>query len=560
MHAASAAPALDACLPPAECRRLRAHTLVLLLPVLAGLFIGLAHPIQDLNEGLYARIPQEMLASGHWIVPTLDGVPYLEKPPLMYWVTAVAFGMFGANEWSARAAPVLGMILAIAAISRFARRELGDDAAALAVAMFATTPLAIVLGRTLIFDALYTGLTAWSLALLSEFLASGERRALRRSYACLALAILTKGLAAGAIYAAVALVHAFPSGRIGARLRALLDPLALAIFLAIAAPWHIVAAIEEPGFAWFYFVNEHVLRFLGTRVPHDYHVAPWWYYLPRVVAYTFPWSVLALIACRVPHAGSRTAVRFLWAWLLVPLAIFSAAGEKGEYYLFIATPALALLLARHAVALGGRRVLAWLPAALLALLAAARWIWHDYAPYRLPPHAHALLLAGAALACASLVLLLRRRLVPGILALAATGCCAAALLSAFLSANADLKSAHGIARVLEQRREAPVYVYRDFETASSLPYYLAAPVRIVDARSSDLWYGITLHPDARRFPTLADFERIALREPVWLVVQRRRWRTFAASPLSPLFAVRERIGSYVLLQSIPDAAAARSSH
>ena len=117
-----------------------------LISVFACLLLGLSHPLQDLNEGLYARIPQEMLQSGHWIVPTVNGVPYLEKPPLMYWLTAAAYAMFGANEWTARSAPVVGAALLLAAVYWFARRHLRGNTPLLATVMLTSTPLMIVLG------------------------------------------------------------------------------------------------------------------------------------------------------------------------------------------------------------------------------------------------------------------------------------------------------------------------------------------------------------------------------------------------------------------------------
>jgi 4-amino-4-deoxy-L-arabinose transferase-like glycosyltransferase len=365
-------------------RRDIARDAVLLLPLFLGLFVGIWHPIQNLNEGLYARIPQEMLAGGNWIVPTLNGLPYLEKPPLMYWLTAAAYAVFGVHEWSARCAPVLGMGLAIGAIWRYARAAFSRDTALYAGWIFATLPIAIVLGRTLLFDALFTGLLAWALVLLHEhWREPRSRRVLQCSYACLALAVLTKGLGALVIYAGIALAYALSCGPRRARqqLRSLVEPSALATILIIAVPWHVAAALQEPGFAWFYFINEHVLRLIGTRVPHDYHTGPWWYYLPRMAAYTLPWILLALARPLrdAEHERKRDARMFLWWWLLVPLVVFSLAGEKGEYYTMIAMPALALLLAQHAMALK-RSALVLAPLGLIGALLWAQTLAPHMAP------------------------------------------------------------------------------------------------------------------------------------------------------------------------------------
>jgi 4-amino-4-deoxy-L-arabinose transferase-like glycosyltransferase len=371
-------------LPFGPLRRDIARDAALLLPLFLGLFVGIWHPIQNPNEGLYARIPQEMLAGGNWIVPTLNGLPYLEKPPLMYWLTAAAYAVFGVHEWSARCAPVLGMGLAIGAIWRYARAAFSRDTALYAGWIFATLPIAIVLGRTLLFDALFTGLLAWALVLLHEHSREPQsRRVVQWSYAFLALAVVTKGLGALVIYAGIALTYALSCGPRRARrqLRSLVEPSALATFLIIAVPWHVAAALQEPGFAWFYFINEHVLRLIGTRVPHDYHTGPWWYYLPRMAAYTLPWILLALARPLrdAEHERERDARMFLWWWLLVPLVVFSLAGEKGEYYTMIAMPALALLLAQHAMALK-RSALVLAPLGLIGALLWAQTLAPHMAP------------------------------------------------------------------------------------------------------------------------------------------------------------------------------------
>jgi len=136
------------------------------LAVLAALLCaGLAHPLQNLNEGLYARVAQEMLESRDWIVPTLDGVPYLEKPPLLYWIAAASFALFGPGEVAARAAPWLGAVLMLSATAWFAWRRYGARVTLLAALILASCPLYVGLARTLLFDGLFSGLLAWALVL-----------------------------------------------------------------------------------------------------------------------------------------------------------------------------------------------------------------------------------------------------------------------------------------------------------------------------------------------------------------------------------------------------------
>ena len=535
-----------------------ARDALLLLPLFLGLFVGIWHPIQDLNEGLYARIPQEMLAAGNWVIPTLNGVPYLEKPPLLYWITAGAYALFGVHEWTARCGSILGMALGIAAMWRYARAAFSRDTALYAVWIYATLPIAIVLGRTLLFDALFTGLLAWALVLLHEHWRDPRSTSvLRWSYACLALAVMTKGLAALAIYVGVALAYAWScrSRIAGQQLRLLLEPGALAAFVVIAAPWHVAAALQEPGFAWFYFINEHVMRLLGTRVPHDYHTGPWWYHLPRVAVYTLPWALLALV--RVPRDVERERTRdgrmFLWSWLLVPLAVFSLAGEKGEYYMMLGMPALALLLAQHAMALK-RTALLLVPLGLVgALVWAQTTLMPHIAPYRLPEHYTTLLFAACVMTVASIAAYVRGGRRTGLLAVGAAGFTVMALFSGFMAVNADFKSARNLAAQIALHPEAQVYLYEDYETVSSLPFYLNENVGVVNSRSSDLWFGMQLHPDPERFPDTASFAARAQRSDLWLIVNEKRLTDFRRSALAPLFATTGHSGRHVLLRSVPHA-------
>jgi 4-amino-4-deoxy-L-arabinose transferase-like glycosyltransferase len=538
--------------------RLQALTFMLrdllaLLPIVAGVFVGLGHPLQDLNEGIYARVPQEMLETGQWIIPMLDGVPYLEKPPLLYWLTAAAYATFGVSEWTARTGPVLGILLMLSAVYWFARRHLRGDTAILATCMTASTPIAIVLGRTVLFESLFAGFIAWSLVCVYEYWRDMQARHwIRWSYAFLALAVLTKGFAAIIFFAMLCLVFAASGGVSAAwrRIRALPEPLALGVFLAIMLPWHVLASVQQPGFAMFYIVNEHILRFVGLRVPYDYHTGPWWYYLPRLAAYTCPWLLVLLI--RTKSTASRgntdpTPGRFLWCWLLVPLVVFSLSEAKGEHYLLLMIPPLMLLLARRLSALRDRRALLLMPAISLVILLFVRI--RTFAPYHAPSDTGPLLGAAALLGCVAIAAFLARKHVVAVVATAAITLPVVLIFSGFFMANEELKSTKSLAQFIRSHGIAEVYLYRDFETLSSLPFYLDAPVGVVASASSDLMYGVYLKPDWHRFPTTAEFASAAARRPVWLVVERKRWWEFQHSPLVTQFIVQRDVGHHLLLVS-----------
>jgi 4-amino-4-deoxy-L-arabinose transferase-like glycosyltransferase len=524
-----------------------------------ALSVGLDHPILNLNEGLYARVAQEMLDGGSWIVPTLDGVPYLEKPPLLYWITALGFALFGVSNWSARIPSVLGALLMLGAIAFIAVRHLGRRAAVYAVAILASSPLFVAMERTLMFDTLFTGLLAAALVAMHEAMVS-ERPApwMRASAAFLGAAILAKGLAAPAFYLAIAGLAIALSSREERRRRlaAMADPWALAIFLAIAVPWHVMASMRQPRFAWFYFVNEHVMRFLGRRFPRDYHAGPPWYYLPRMIAYAFPWILLLLLPVARERIARAPLRGFLLAWVLVPLAIFSASSDKGDYYMIVGLPPLAVILAARLAALRAEQRFALVPAGWMAVLAGmGAWLLvRTPAPFHMPASAPLWLACGFAMCAASLGAVLLRRHAAAIAACAAMAVPLALVLSGFVSANAEAKSARDLAKAIERSGAASVYVYRDYEKFSALPFYLRHSVGVIGSRSKDLWFGLRLRPDARRFPAASGWQPALMRGGATMVVVATSYLAeFRRSPVARGLVPVGRFGEAWLFRSAPPA-------
>jgi 4-amino-4-deoxy-L-arabinose transferase-like glycosyltransferase len=533
---------------------LRAFPAVVLVVCCLSCLIGIHHPIQNVNEGVYARVAQAMLETRQWLVPTLNGVPYLEKPPLLYWVTAAAYALFGTSEAATRAAPIVGAGLVLTAAFWFARRRLSRDAAVWVAPIIASAPITIVMTRTLMFDMLFTGLFTWALLLLYEALQQPAKAYwLRASWAVLGLAVMTKGLAALALFGAIALAYlAFAPGPLVPRLRALLDPIAFALLLLVAAPWHIAASAAEPGFAWFYFVNEHLLRFVGRRFPADYHAGAWWYYLPRLVGYLFPWTMLlALMPFRrvVRAPAQREPTRFLWIAFLVPLLVFSCSRAKGNYYMLVAMPALALILADW-LARAPTRLLAIAPLSALVTLACAIRLGPEYlAPYRVPPEAFGAALACALLLVGSLAGYLTLRPVLGTLLCACATLPAIVVLDRSFNDNERLGSARSLAACV--RGEDEIYVYRQYEDLSALAVYLDRDVGVVASRSADLWYGARLRPQGGSFVSIADVAERARTGRVTLIVVDSDLGHFERSGLAPLFVVRARIGRDTVFESAP---------
>ena len=269
-----------------------------------------AIPITSPNEGLYAETAREMLETRDRIIPRANGVVYLEKPPLLYWASAWSMRLFGQNALGARFPSALAALATALVLAAAGRRFGPAGAGFFSGAAFATSLGVVIVARQVLFDSL---LTLWiAVALLAFWFGTdpGARRSPRSrllivvGYAALALAVLTKGLvglALPALTVAAYLVIARDAGR----WRAAWSPAGLAVFLALALPWHVAAAVAQKRFAWFYFVNEHWLRFLGRRQPADFHEDPIFSPALSLVLLALPWGVFLPAAIRSELAARR---------------------------------------------------------------------------------------------------------------------------------------------------------------------------------------------------------------------------------------------------------------
>ncbi|HJV49839.1 MAG TPA: glycosyltransferase family 39 protein [Noviherbaspirillum sp.] len=520
--------------------------------------------ILDNNEGLYAEIPREMLASHDWrlwVIPHLNGLPYMEKPPLLYWLTALSFALFGESEWAARLVPALSSLACVALLLSFGRAVRRPQAARLAALMFVSGVGVTAMSHVLMFDMLLTALLTAALMLAYRYLEEERAALLRWSYAFLALALLAKGFVAlilfGMVIAAFVLASVRSFSGLGRACAKWFDPFALLVFFAIAAPWHIAASLTEPIFPWFYFINEHVLRFLGQREPHDYYSGKWWYYLPRMAIYLFPWSFLlfgmAASRRRDERQESRALRRFLFAAWAMPLLFFSVSSAKANYYLVAVMPFAALHLALALENHGFLTPLArLLPGGLIAVLSivvllvlTARIGQADSAltVMGLPQHQFLqYFFSGVAFLAVAAALLAWRVARIGVLAYLLVPAWTAFGLMAVLHAMEPLVSTRLLASVLQgELRGWTVYLYRNFEEQSSLPFYLKHPVPVVDMHSNDLYWGNKLRANGIVIST--DQFRTAIKaRPVAIVVMKRQLQAFADTGLAVQFKGERRVG------------------
>jgi 4-amino-4-deoxy-L-arabinose transferase-like glycosyltransferase len=362
--------------------------------VAAAIFMGcMVSPpsLMDDVDSVQAQIARNMLQSGDWVTARLDGIAYLEKSPLKYWMIAVAYTVFGVHDWAARIPIALSTVLLCWVVARFGAWAFGRRAGMYAGLALATCVGLFLFTRILIPDAILT-LTI-TLALWGLLRALDEREARPGLWAmtmwgAMGTGLLLKGLiaavfpvAAGLLY--LGLTRQLWVGRTWRRLRPVGGIL---LFLGIAAPWHVLATLRNPpyldftmhsergsyrGFFWFYFFNEHILRFLNRRYPRDYNTVPralfWLFHL----LWLFPWSAYlpAVFKLEYRKPGRASQTRLLAAcWIGFILTFFTFSTTQ-EYYSMPCYPALALLLGSAMAS--GDGILRWGTKAIAVVATAA---------------------------------------------------------------------------------------------------------------------------------------------------------------------------------------------
>jgi len=361
--------------------------------------VGVISPprLVDDVDAVQAQIARNMLSSRDWVTARLDGVPYLEKSPLIYWMMAVSFRIFGVHDWAARLPLALSVILLCWVTYRFGRWAFGDDAGLYAGLVLPTCAGLFLFTRILIPDAMVTLTITGAILAWLRLLEPDELNLRKWSIVlgtCMGLGLLLKGLIAIVFPILAALVYMAITRQLFslAAWKRLHVFLAVAVALVIAVPWHVLATIRNPpyfafsmhagpgeyhGFFWFYFFNEHLLRFLNLRYPRDYNTVPrLWFWILNLV-WLFPWSVYLLATPKLSYRPATQAGRtrlMAVCWIAVVMVFFTFSTTQ-EYYSMPIYPALALLIG-SALAAGGRwirigsRALLVITAALFLVLAA----------------------------------------------------------------------------------------------------------------------------------------------------------------------------------------------
>lgn len=579
------------------------------LLLFAAVYVGsLFSPgLQDDADSTHAEAAREMYVTHDFVTLKINGNRYLEKAPLMYWVVALSYFFFGVNEFAAHLPVAVSMLLLVLLAMRWGRRAFGESAAVYGGLFMATTAGCFLFTRILIPES---SLSLFIAAAFYFFATALEDRVAWRwyaAYASMALAVLTKGLLVLVVVGGAAFLYISISSE-WRRWREFRLFTGLLLFLVIAAPWHILAGIRNPHFFWFYFVNEHFMRFLGKRIPKDYNKQTNSLYWTLHLVWLFPWSLYLPVALRRPVANwiarrkqtqpapaqplnfrSRTQLLCL-LWAGVTLVFFSFSTNQ-EYYTFPAYFPILLLIAERLSdeeEWGAKKWLVWTSGVLAllciasaAVLAAGLWSSRnlpfvpDIGTVLAKPNlqaetlsmGHMLDLTGESFAAlrlpailAAIVLLigpacafwLRQRGKQ----VAATWATAATMAVFLIAAHIALVrfdpflGSRSMAREIapELRPDDRVMIYGDQSFGSSLLFYLRRPIELVNGNTTSMWWGAT-YPDAPHI-FIDDQQLLQVwdsRQRVYLFVpQHERGKVEALLP-GPLHVASEVSGKVIFV-------------
>ena len=506
----------------------------------------------DPDEGRYAEIAREMVASGDWLTPRLNDLKYFEKPPLQYWATATAFTLFGEHHWTARLwsalTGFLGILFTVFAVGRLFNPVTG---------WIAGTVLASSLWWNLIghVNTLDMGVSAFlaaaifalCLAQRDEATPAESRRWQDGAWILLALATLSKGLIGIVLPAATVVIYALWQHDLGLVFR--IRPWrGLAILLLITAPWFIAVSLANPEFAWFFFVHEHFQRFL-TKVHDRYE--PMWYFIPVLLLGMLPWlsALWPGIKAGLGEDASKRfqPQRFLLVWSVLVFVFFSISDSKLPSYILPIFPALAALVAlclntpvssrltSNAVLAAGIGLVGLACTPLVVQRAASPEMaagYHQYLPW-LYAAAGVFLVGGV-----GAFFLARRRPLAAIMVLAATSFCGGQAILLGHDSFGAVKSAHDVAVAIRAQVSPNVTFYSVNTYQQSFQFYLGRTTTMV-AYEDELGFGIRQEPQ-KFIPDLARFAEVWRQTPAaWALMPPSTWTQLTAQGLPMQEVIRD---------------------
>jgi 4-amino-4-deoxy-L-arabinose transferase-like glycosyltransferase len=334
---------------PANSRRKLSILLPLFFAGVLYLFSTTNRGVIDYDEGYYAQPARHMVESNDWVTPYVNGVRFLEKPPLLYWLTAGSFKIFGINEFALRFPTALAVIALVWIVMLMVRRVAGDRAVFIAGLSTACSTGTYLFTRETLHDIWMVLFITLALYAFFEWYLD-PRHSLRSAllfYAALAGAVLCKSLIGAAFPIGIIIVFFLFSRELPEWRSFHLLP-GILLFIGLSVPWHWLAEIRNTGFLDFFFLSEQFLRFFGKREPPVLWSVPLLVFWALVLVWFFPWTAFLPAAFKFLRKSvdyrQRSLARLAIAWIIVILGFFSFT-DRLEHYAFPALPALSLLVA-----------------------------------------------------------------------------------------------------------------------------------------------------------------------------------------------------------------------
>lgn len=489
-------------------------------------------PLLEPDEGRYAEIAREMLEKMDFITPHLNYVKYFEKPPLLYWLNALSISLFGRNEFAARFPTAVAGLLGILLTYHIGRKIFGRREALFSALVLGTSVGYLAQGRMNIIDMT---LTFCMTAALGCFLIAVQDREKRKGlyfhlfYLFAALTVLAKGLIGLVLPGAVIFFYvAFT--RQWRLLREMRLATGVPLFLLVCAPWFILVSIDNPEFARFFFIHEHVERFL-TKIHNHYQ--PLWYFIPVLLGCMFPWSLFlpaAVLRLRKENLFSPgSPVLFLSLWVVVVFSFFSLSGSKLIPYILPIFPAVALLIGRtfSLACEEGEKTLRInaLVVAFVASILGAGVVLYPFVAQRPKLGVFEVSVMGAVLFAEGVVALLCMRRA-GVAGAFGTFCLMSFLLTIvgpqFVFGNlAQRKATPELARIIKQHYEPGVHVASYGWYQQGVPFYTGLRV-IVVGDWGELDFGRRQGDNSAWFPDYPAFNRLWDSPSRLMVLVRKR--------------------------------------
>ena len=440
-----------------------------------AIYLG-GFPLLDADEGRNAEVGREMAETNDYVMPRLNGLPYLDKPVVYFAAEAAAMEVLGPTELAARLPAYLFTLATAAVVFWFARRTGADPY--VATIAFLSMPLTIAFARTVIFDS---ALMFFCVVALATFYIAIEEKDARWSlvaWAAMGLAMITKGPVTFVLVLFVAIPYAIKRRAV----RVVFPLLGLVLFVAVIAPWVWGVMQVVPEFLRYVLVTETAERMATTALKRT---GPPWYFVPYLIAGALPWSLVALFNIR--KLRHKPQLLYIILWIAIPFVFFSINQSKRPQYILPLMPGIALLIA-HIWSEAKTRATAIVLAAFGALFLAAPFFFHRT---KMKPEVAAVaddtaLFLGIAFALGGVVALFAKRRELALVALSLPMIAIPLLANPLMNALGERRSTKSFIAELRPHLTPQTEVIGVEAFTGSMAFYLERPIVVVTEDASEL--------------------------------------------------------------------------